>query len=153
MNTNNNPSKRIKRKNPLFNSIENFEIRNPELAKLNKRASTKTYMGRSNSRYQEPITINPGPTNYNNQKEEPTLKKSQSFNIKGTNDLVSKSKGRQTKELSSNLAFPGPTSYTNTIGLTKSISSADFVTGRERQILEKQFFRNKEEMLHPTPTD
>lgn len=85
--------------------------------------------------------------------QQPTLKKSQSFNIKGSNDLVSQTKGRQTKEISTNLAFPGPTTYTNTLGLSKSISSVDFVTGRERQILDKQFFKNREEMLHPTPTE
>jgi len=91
---------------------------------------------------------------------QPSLQKSQSFNSKGTNGLISKSKGRVHKDVSSNLDFPGPASYTNTIGsmnnnntINKSKSSVDFVTGRERQILARQFFRNQEEMQHPRPTE
>lgn len=67
-------------------------------------------MNRSDLRFQESIEINPGPCEYENQKIQPILQKSQSFNVKGTNDLISQSKPRHSKEISSNLAFPGPTS-------------------------------------------
>jgi len=37
--------------------------------------------------------------------------------------------------------------------MSKATSSVDFGTGRERRILDKQFFRNEEELTHPRPID
>jgi len=67
-------------------------------------------MNRSKPRFQEDIVINPGPCEYENQKVQPVLQKSQSFNIKGSNDLISQTKSVHLNKLNSNLAFPGPTS-------------------------------------------
>jgi len=67
-------------------------------------------MNRSNPRFIEDIVLNPGPCEYDNQKIQPILQKSQSFNVKGNNDLISQTKSTRMKEFNSNLAFPGPTS-------------------------------------------